>query len=488
MLPRSCTPRRARRFGGAAALGLLLTSLPTLADDWPQWLGPKRDAVWRETGILDKLPSDGPKVLWRKPIQGGYSGPAVAGGKLYVMDRVHDKSPPKAGAVRGRLAGTERVLCLDARTGDQIWKHEYDCPYERISYPEGPRTTPVVEGDRVYTLGTMGDMKCLDAKTGQVIWAKNFPKDSGVKPPDPDVEQRKDAPVQYNIRPPVWGYSAHLLLDGDRLITLVGGDGGAVRAFDKKTGKELWKALTDRDVCYSPPVIAEAGGTRQLIVWTSQWLSGLNPDTGAVYWKLKFPHLPEGKKSLTPAGQPPTNIVTPRVAGDLLYVSTVFDGLTCVRLAKDKPTAAVAWASGTSPKGGDKLPVLMSTILIKGGHLYGIHNSFDEKDGTIVCLEAETGKEVWTDAGLFPGQEKAPFKTVFWVENGDKLVATTDFGDLVLLKLSPKGYEELGRAHIIEPTLATRGRKAVWAHPAFADKCLYTRNDKEIICVSLAKE
>lgn len=467
MLPRSPSSTAARRsasagrLAGLATLGLLVTVLPTPADDWPQWLGPKRDAVWRETGILDKLPEGGPKVLWRKPIAGGYSGPAVAGGKLFVMDCPMKEAVPMGKAALGTLAGTERVLCLDARTGDQLWKHEYDCPYTRISYPQGPRTTPVVEGSKVYTLGTMGDLKCLDASSGAEVWATKL--------------------TQYpDVKPPIWGYSAHLLPEGDTLITLVGGDGGAVRAFDKATGKEKWKALTASEVCYSPPVIAEAGGKRQLIVWLSEQIAGLNPATGDVYWKLKFPNLPAGQKPTRPG--PAVNIVTPRVAGDLVFVSSAYDGCMCVRLAKDQPTAEVAWGAKIDPKKGpDKLPTLMTSLLVKDGHLYGVDN-----EGAVACLKSATGEDVWKDTGLFQGKEVL-FASAFWVENGDKVVAVTDLGDLVLLKLSPKGYEELSRAHIIEPTLATRGRKAVWAHPAFAEKCLFTRNDKEIICVSLGK-
>ncbi len=473
---------------GALVLGLAAAG-SARAGDWPQWLGPHRDAVWAEKGTLDKFPPGGPKVLWRKPIGSGYSGPAVVGGRIYVMDRQMKAPVPEGRAELGTLPGTERVLCLDAKTGEQIWKHEYDCPYTRISYPQGPRTTPVVEGDRVYTLGTMGDMRCLDAATGKPHWAVNFVKDSGVKAPPPADAPKGDAPkkegglpqppVVYNVMPPIWGFSAHLLLDGDKLITLVGGDGGAVRAFDKKTGKEIWKALTDREVCYSPPVIAEVGGTRQLIVWTSIQLAGLNPDTGAVYWKLKYPSLPEGKKPVRPG--PAVNIATPRVAGDLVFVSSAYDGCMAARLAKGKPAATVAWGSDVGPKGPDKLPTLMTTLIVKDGYLYGVNN-----DGAVECRKADTGELVWTDTGLFQGKEVL-FASAFWVENGDKVFAVTDLGDLVVLKLSPKGYEELDRAHIIEPTFSTRGRKAVWCHPAFADRCLFTRNDREIICVSLAK-
>jgi outer membrane protein assembly factor BamB len=474
-----------RRWIAGPVLALVLGA-PAAASDWPQWLGPNRDGVWAEKGTLDKFPEGGPKVLWRQPIGSGFAGPAVVGGRVYVMDRKAKAPVPKGAASLGTLPGIERVLCLDAKTGEPIWKHEYDCPYTRISYPEGPRTTPVVEGNRVYTLGTMGDLLCLDAATGRPVWAKNFVRESGEKPKKPGEETRKTdddklplPPVVYNVMPPIWGYSSHLLLHGDKLVTLVGGDGGAVRAFDKKTGKELWKALTDREVCYAPTVLARAGGTTQLIAWTSRQLAGLNPDTGAVYWKLKFPNLPEGKEPNRPG--PAVNIATPKVAGDMVFVSSAYDGCMAVRLAKDRPAAAVAWGSKVTPKGPETLPTLMTTLLVRDGHLFGVNN-----DGEVECRKADTGELVWKDAAMF-GEKKPLFASAFWVENGDKLFVVTDLGDLVVCKLTLKGYEELDRAHVIEPDLSTRGRKAVWCHPAFADGCLITRNGKEIICVSLAK-
>jgi outer membrane protein assembly factor BamB len=464
-----------RRWIAGPLLALVLGA-PAAASDWPQWLGPNRNGIWDEKGTLDKFPEGGPKVLWRQPIGSGYAGPAVVGGKVYVMDRQMKAPVPMGPAALGTLPGTERVLCLDAKTGEEIWKHEYDCPYTRINYPEGPRTTPVVEGGRVYTLGTMGDLRCLDAATGKSVWTKNFVKESGEKPKKPGEEKR---PVVYNVSPPIWGYSSHLLLHGDKLITLVGGDGGAVRAFDKTTGKELWKALTDREVCYAPTMLARAGGTTQLIAWTSRQVAGLNPDTGEVYWRLGFPNLPKGKEPNRPG--PAVNIATPKVAGDMVYVSSAYDGCMAVRLAKDKPTASVAWGSKVSPKGPDTLPTLMTTLLVRDGHLFGVNN-----DGEVECRTADTGELVWKDAALF-GEKVPVFASAFWVENGDKLFAVTDLGDLVVFKLTPKGYAELDRAHIIEPDLSTRGRKAVWCHPAFADRCLITRNGQEIICVSLAK-
>src|SRR5262249_24763141 len=147
------------------------------ADDWPEWLGPQRDGIWRETGLVQKFPKDGPRILWRVPLGQGYSGPAVVGERVFVMDRLRatDSAGKPLRATRDGIPGKERVLCLDATTGKTIWKHEYDCSY-RVSYPSGPRVTPLVRAGRVYTLGTMGDLYCLDAQTGKPVWHKNLVK------------------------------------------------------------------------------------------------------------------------------------------------------------------------------------------------------------------------------------------------------------------------------------------------------------------------
>src|SRR5439155_5288942 len=181
-----------------------LVSSAGRADDWPQWLGPKRDGIWRETGVLTRFPPGGPKVRWRTPIGVGYAGPAVAEGRVYVTDLLLPEGVPLPANAFSRtpLAGKERVLCLDEATGKVLWKHEYPCEYS-ISYPAGPRATPVIHQGKVYTLGAMGDLLCLEAATGKVLWSKNFPRDY-------------EAPV------PMWGFAASPLLDGDKLFCLVG--------------------------------------------------------------------------------------------------------------------------------------------------------------------------------------------------------------------------------------------------------------------------
>ncbi len=182
-----------------------------VADDWPQWGGPQRDLVWRETKIVAELPTDGllPRV-WSTPVGEGYSVPAVANNRVYVTDLQREE-------------GNERVLCLDAESGRVLWKHEHPVQYS-ISYPAGPRSTPVVDSGRVYTIGAMGHMFCFDAKSGDVVWQKDFV-------------------AEYEVQLPSWGMVASPLVEGRQLITLVGGDGALVVSFDKATGEELWRAL-----------------------------------------------------------------------------------------------------------------------------------------------------------------------------------------------------------------------------------------------------
>ena len=257
----------------------LTVTLPVRADDWPQWMGPGRDGIWRETGIVKSFPAGGPKERWRVKIGGGYAGPAVVEGRVFVTDKqlFQGETNPDNPFTRDRRQATERVVCLNDADGTVIWKHEYECPYT-VSYPAGPRTTPVVQDGRVYTLGSEGHLFCLTADQGKVIWSKNLQKDYG------------------HEQTPVWGYSANPLLDGNRLICLVGGQGTAVVAFNKDTGEELWRALDssgEHGPGYSSPVILEAGGQRQLIVWHPSALCSLVPETGKVLWQQPF-HLEIG--------------------------------------------------------------------------------------------------------------------------------------------------------------------------------------------------
>jgi outer membrane protein assembly factor BamB len=418
------------------------------ADDWPQWMGPKRDNVWRETGIIEKFPEGGPKVLWRTPINGGYAGPAVAGGKVYVLDRVLAKgavNPEDPFDVKQAVKSTERVLCLDATTGKQIWKHEYDCPYQ-ISYPGGPRCTPLVHDGKVYTLGAMGNLFCLKADSGEIVWKIDF----------------KEA---YKVKPAIWGFAAHPILDGKNLITLVGGEHHVV-AFDKDTGKEVWKSAKQPETGYSPVLLTEAGGKRQMIVASPKTVYSLNPETGEQYWKTAF-NADSG-----------CVVMTPVRAGDHLFVGAYHGKNLLLKLTADKPGAEVVWKD---KKDHGMSPVNVQPFL-QDGVLYG----FDDENG-MIAFEVPSGKRLWQPTNGPLGDEAKGSDTAFMVKNGDRFFFFAETGHLVIGKLSPKGYEEISRAKVLDQTNAAFGRKVVWCAPAYADKKAFIRNDKEIICVDLAK-
>jgi outer membrane protein assembly factor BamB len=427
------------------------------ADDWPEWLGPQRDGVWRETGIVDRFPPGGPKFLWRAPLGTGYSGPAVVGDRVYVMDRARaqDADGKPKPPTRDGIPGKERTVCLSAKDGKQHWQDEYDCPYT-ISYGSGPRTTPLVRDGRAYTLGAMGDLRCLDAATGTRYWTKNLPR-------------------EYKLNaPPVWGWAAHPLLVGDLLYCLVGGEGSAVAAFHKDTGKEVWHALTTKEIGYSPPILIRAGRKDQLVVWLSESINGLDPATGAVYWTQPYP---VGKDPQRPA----VNIATVRHQGDLLFLSTFYHGPMMLKLAADKPAVSVLWkGKSDNPTRPDGLHALMAAPYLQGAYLYG-----NGASGDLLCQETATGKQLWSTFAPVAG-EAADCGTVFLVPQGNRFVLFNDQGDLILADLSPKGYHEIDRCHLLDPVEEARGRRVVWSHPAFAHRCVFARNEKEMVCVSLA--
>jgi outer membrane protein assembly factor BamB len=429
-----------------ALLAVMCGTMPAWADDWPQWMGPNRDGVWAESGILTQFPAAGPKVLWRAPVALGYAGPAVAAGKVYVTDFVTDVSIKNDFSKRDQLKGTERILCLDAVTGKEVWQHKYACAYD-ISYPGGPRCTPTVSGGKVYALGAEGNLVCLNAGTGKVLWSKELKK-------------------EYQTEAPIWGFCGHPLVDGQKLICLVGGTGSVAVAFDKDTGKELWKALSSKDAGYCPPTLITAGGTRQLILWHSESINSLDPETGKVYWSI--PMQPSYGMS----------IMAPQQVGEYLWAGAIINKGLMLKLASDKPAATVAW-TGDRDTG---IYAKISTPVVHDGHLYGVC-----MDGELRCMEPTTGKRLWATYAPTSGV-KANSGGGFLVRNGTHWYIFGETGHLTIAQLTPAGYQERSKAKLLEPTGNTFGRNLVWSHPAFAQKCVFARNDKELVCVTLAQD
>ena len=263
----------------------------------------------------------------------------------------------------------------------------------------------------------------------------------------------------------------HTLLDGHKLICLAGGDGTTAVAFDKDTGKELWRALSAKEPGYSSPMICQAGGQRQLILWHPQALNSLNPETGALYWSEP------GKAN---AGM---TIATPRQLADRLYVSSFYNGSVMMRLDPQRPVATKVWQSQkASEKDTDALHCVLSTPFLEGGYIYGVCSY-----GQLRCLKAETGERVWETFAATTGGQPVRLGNAFLVKHRDRFFLFNEQGDLIIARLTPKGYAELSRAHLLEPANRDPGRAVVWSHPAFAQRCVFARNDKEILCASLAQ-
>jgi outer membrane protein assembly factor BamB len=428
---------------------LTLLAQQTIADEWPQWMGPQRDSIWRESGIVDSFPEDGPRVLWRMPIGGGYAGPAVANGKVYVTDyQKRSGEITNDPGTRTELQGDERVICLDAASGKVLWEHAYNCPY-KISYPVGPRTTPTVDGDRVYTLGAEGHLLCLDANRGAVVWSHALQE-------------------EYDTEAPIWGFCGHPLVHGDKLICLVGGQGSVAVAFDKNSGQELWRAISASQSGYCPPSLIEAGGTQQLIIWDADKMNGLDPETGEVHWSV--PLKPNYGMSIT----------APRHQGNYLFASGIGHVAAVVELAKDKPAAEIIWQAG-DPK--ESVYCSNSTPFVDGDTIYGV----DCHQGSLMAVDLKSGARLWSVFAPTTGERRAAHGTAFLVKQGDRFFLFSETGDLVIAKLNRQRYEEVSRAHLLEPTSEAFGRAVVWSHPAFAYQNVYARNDEELVCVSLAK-
>ncbi len=425
----------------------VFTMAAAVADDWPQWMGPQRDNVWRETGLLDKFPEGGPKVVWRTPLAGGYAGPAVANGRVYVTDFVRQGDSPGDNFDRKQLKGTERVLCLDEKTGKEIWKQEYPVTYA-ISYPAGPRCTPLINEGKVYTLGAEGNLGCYDAASGKIVWQKELQK-------------------EYNTTAPLWGYAAHPLIDGKKLITLAGGQGTQVVALDKNTGEQIWAALDSPEIGqgYVPPSIIEAGGTRQLIITKPDALSSLDPETGKVHWRVPYTADNGGV------------IMTPVFTAGHLYQGGFNNRNLLVKLANDKPAGESLWKD-KARKGVSPINV---QPIAEGDVIYG----FDQS-GQFTAFKLPDGDRLWQTPQPV-AERPANSATAFIVRQGDRYWFFTEKGDVVIGDLSPEGFQEFDRAHVIEPTGDAFGRAVVWCMPAFANKHVFVRNDKECICVDLAK-
>jgi len=400
------------------------------ADDWPQFRGPRRDGHWNETGILEAFPKEGLRICWRHPVGGGFSSPVVAQGRVFVFD-VELTKP----------ASRERVHCFEEKTGNVLWVFGYQEHYGEWAFvPErgaGPTATPIVEQGRIYTVGANGFVHCLDVKTGTVIWEKNLWQEYEVE--------------EMGCRPSP-------LIEGSLLIVFTGARPGAtVLALDKQTGKEVWKAL-DEHASNSSPIAITSGGRRQLIVWTDKSLASLDPANGHTYWR---------EPMVTSNND---DVATPVFWGNRLLVSGLM-----LELSGDPPAASFRWPANRAPS--KRILSNTSTPVPQGEYIYTCRSP-----GELVCLEAATGRQVWSTNTVTALKNGA---SIHMTPQGGGYILFTDEGNLIRAELSPAGYREISRSHLIDPTWPFDGRKYVYAPPAFANRHVFARSEAEVVCASL---
>ncbi|HEY6361696.1 MAG TPA: PQQ-binding-like beta-propeller repeat protein [Vicinamibacterales bacterium] len=366
----------------------------TLADaqDWPQFLGPARDGVYKGPPLSETWPAAGPRVAWRKPVGQGFAGPVVAQGRVILFHRVGNE---------------EIVEALDARTGTQQWRYAYATAYrDDFGFDEGPRAMPVVANGVVYTYGAEGHLHALDLAKGTRLWSE-------------DTKKRFATPKGF------FGSAGSPLVEDGRVIANVGGRSAGIVAFDAKSGKVLWMA-TDDEASYSSPVGATIGGKRLAIFLTRAALVGLDPATGQIQFRRPW------RARLAAS----VNAATPLVIGDLIFISAEY-GPGAGVLRVDGSNLVDVWHSD------EALTNHYATSVQAGGILYGFHGR-QEFGQAFRAVELKTGKVRWSEERFGAGSVTLA---------GDRLLILRESGELVLAAASPDGFRPLTRAPVLPRTV-----------------------------------
>jgi outer membrane protein assembly factor BamB len=395
-------------------LGLicLIGSVLAWAADWPQWRGPNRDGMSSETGLLDAWPKGGPPLVWK--IQGlgeGYSSPAIAAGRLYIQ---------------GQHGDEEFVLAFDASSGKPLWRAHTGIPFKE-SRGYGPRSTPTVDGERLYALAADGMLVCLKTATGERIWGFNI------------VDH-------FHAHVPHWGISESPLVEGDRVIVTPGGSGAGVVALDKMSGKLLWQSQSDH-AGYSSPMAFDAGGTRELAVFTADAALGLDFATGKLLWR--YERVANGT----------ANIATPIVHDGEVFVSSDY-GTGCVLLK------VAAGGSASEVYFNRDMRNHYSTSVLVGDYLYGFSSSI------LTAMKFQTGEVAWRDRSVGKG-------SLIYADK--RLYVLGEDGVVALVDATPAGYREISRFEI------SKGDFPTWSQPVIANGQLYLREQDNLSCYNIKK-
>jgi len=428
----------ARLFAALLMLAPLTASAQdatrSINSDWPKWRGSRGDGTWHAPRLAEAWPKSGLKSLWSTPIGGGYAGVIVARGKVLVLDRQTGPVNPKTSKPDPKNE-IERLVCLDAKSGQEQWVNKWPQPYGNLNYGSGPRAAATVDGEFAFVLGALGQLRCLSLRDGTLVWSHDLVK-------------------EFHGRPPTWGYAASPLILGDTLIVQPGGkDGFSVMAFERKTGRTLWTSLDDK-AGYSWPVPIRRAESKsvELVLWTPSHIRGLEAATGKPLWQVPY-KVSEG-----------VSIATPIFHDNIAVVCGYWEGSKAVQLGAAPGEAKLLWEERL-------LRGLMSQPLFRNGNAFLL----DRRDG-VVCFELKTGKKLWTDGNRLTPRGRDPQASFVWTGHEDQVLALNSEGELVLCRFGEDGYFEQARAKIIDPT---------WAHPAFAGNKVFARSDSKIVCVEL---
>ncbi|HEV3203174.1 MAG TPA: PQQ-binding-like beta-propeller repeat protein [Gemmataceae bacterium] len=398
-----------------------ISTLGALGADWPQWRGPDRNDVSQEAGLLKTWPAGGPKLLWTCSEAGlGFSGPAIVGNRLFTMGAKEDK---------------EYVCALDVETGKKTWSTEVG-NLLTDGRGDGPRGTPTVDGDVLYTIGGQGNLASIEIATGKKRWSKSLTKDLGGKTP-------------------TWGFAESPLVDGDRVVCSPGGSQGTLAALDKKSGKTLWQSKEVNDPAgYSSIIVAEVGGIKQYVQMTMKGVVGVAPEDGKVLWH----YLQNSYRTAV--------IPTPIFHNNHVYATAGYGaGCDLLKLTpegqKIKVEKVYANTNMVNHHGG---------VVLVGDHLYG----YSDGKGW-VCQEFKTGKNDWEEKGKLS-------KGCLTYADGNLYCYSERDGTVVLAEATPKGWKENGRFKIPKETELNRKRGQIWTHPVVANGRLYLRDQDLIFC------
>ena len=398
-------------------LGLIfaiVSGRPALADDWPCWRGPALNGVSAEKEWSAEHPDGEPKISWKGSVGTGFSSVSVVEGRLYTI---------------GNREGTETVSCLDAKTGEELWKHAYECALDPKYFEGGPTSTPTVDGGVVYTLSRAGHLFAFDGKTGDIKWSKNIAKENGMPAP-------------------TWGFSGSPLVQGN-LIVLNMGESGI--ACEKATGKVSWKSAAE-EPGYSTAVPLKRSGKDFLLLGGKTAWRAIDVETGKEIWSYRW---------LTRYG---VNAADPIVAGDRILISSGYG----------KGSALLSWpgldAEPEEVWKNKQLRSQMNPAVLIDGHLYGTDGDAGNKND-LRCVELATGMLKWKESGVGTGGVTAA---------DGKLIVLSARGELIIARASPAKFDPISRAQVL-------GGKC-WTVPVLANGLIYCRNAAgDLVCVDMSR-